>query len=248
MTDTPNDPNMPVEAADPSPAMSSRSADDHAAEWPDDAGKDPSEMRATLEHAVVARILPHVSETTRWLSDAELRALAHVPGDRDALLLSLAIARARAEVPDTVHVVGEVDPAGPGITPLAALGDGAAADAWATAWMNAEIAAGRLGAAPLCPPTETHVVPYNPPLPPAPDPLAGAIRELEVIAERLFAESGDPAARAAGFDPRAWLREWVAEPNSALGQGRRPLDFLGSEEGRELIRSLLISMQTGAYW
>lgn len=55
------------------------------------------EDRHALERALVARILPHVVATLHWMSDAELRTLARVPDDGDALRLTLALARARAE-------------------------------------------------------------------------------------------------------------------------------------------------------
>ena len=50
-----------------------------------------------------------------------------------------------------------------------------------------------------------------------------------------------------GFDPEAWLGEWLTTPNRALG-GHPPLSLLDTADGRALVGAVLESMETGAYW
>ncbi|WP_244103033.1 MbcA/ParS/Xre antitoxin family protein [Burkholderia gladioli] len=55
--------------------------------------------------------------------------------------------------------------------------------------------------------------------------------------------SGNPG----GFDVQSWLLDWLHSPVPALG-GQRPVDYLHTPEGIDLISRLLASAQTGAYW
>lgn len=48
------------------------------------------------------------------------------------------------------------------------------------------------------------------------------------------------------FDASAWVRGWIAQPVPALG-GRRPEEFIGSDEGQREIATLLARAQSGAY-
>lgn len=60
--------------------------------------------------------------------------------------------------------------------------------------------------------------------------------------EAMVAESGNPE----GFDAAHWLREWLDQPNPALGQ-QRPAEFMDTIAGQEFVASLLAKAQSGAY-
>ena len=79
-----------------------------------------------------------------------------------------------------------------------------------------------------------------------PVPIERAVDLLRDQVDRIVRESGDPE-RARGFDSAVWLSRWLEAPVPALG-GRRPVDYLGSAEGVELVSALLASMQASAYW
>ena len=64
------------------------------------------------------------------------------------------------------------------------------------------------------------------------------LRQVEI----LVAESGDPTS----FDAKAWLASWLGRPIPAFG-GARPREFLGTEEGRQLVSQAITQMQSGAY-
>lgn len=49
-----------------------------------------------------------------------------------------------------------------------------------------------------------------------------------------------------GFDASAWLSQWISEPLPAFG-GRKPIDFLDTMEGQNLVSDTLAQMQSGAY-
>jgi len=61
--------------------------------------------------------------------------------------------------------------------------------------------------------------------------------------EAVIQESGDPT----GFDARAWMARWLAEPLPALG-GARPADLIDTMEGQALVSSVLAMLQSGAYF
>ena len=65
---------------------------------------------------------------------------------------------------------------------------------------------------------------------------------LAVLVERMVGESGEPA----GFDARTWLDHWLREAVPALGD-RTPLDVLKEPGGLEVVRSLLLRSQSGAF-
>ncbi|WP_157739279.1 MbcA/ParS/Xre antitoxin family protein [Herbaspirillum sp. meg3] len=48
------------------------------------------------------------------------------------------------------------------------------------------------------------------------------------------------------FDANHWLRDWLKSSVPALGN-RCPTEFLNTSEGRELVQTLLIRMQSGAF-
>lgn len=66
-------------------------------------------------------------------------------------------------------------------------------------------------------------------------------RLLQVV-ERITRESGSPQ----GFDADAWLTGWMREPNPALGN-EAPLNVVSRPGGLDLVRNLLLRMQSGAY-
>ncbi len=66
--------------------------------------------------------------------------------------------------------------------------------------------------------------------------------ELIDVVEKMVRESGDPA----GFDSERWLERWMSEGVPALA-GRRPADLVGTPEGFESVKTVLLRMQSGAY-
>ncbi len=68
------------------------------------------------------------------------------------------------------------------------------------------------------------------------------MRTLAAVVRRIVDESGDPA----GFDALAWTLQWVHAPVPALG-GATPLDCMRSAEGRALVETLVLRLQSGAY-
>lgn len=75
-----------------------------------------------------------------------------------------------------------------------------------------------------------------------PTATAMAIAELEAQVYEIVRESG----RLEGFDEKAWVKEWLARPNPALG-GRRPEEMLQTEQGRRDLRELLPRQQSSVY-
>jgi len=72
--------------------------------------------------------------------------------------------------------------------------------------------------------------------------LEDDINTLTLIVQRMVNEAGDPS----GFDARSWLDHWLMEEIPALGN-RRPLDVLFESNGLEVVSSLLLRAQSGAY-
>ena len=66
----------------------------------------------------------------------------------------------------------------------------------------------------------------------------GLVRQVEAMVE-----GGDGAA---GFDARGWLERWLAAPAPALGN-TRPIDLMGTVEGRSLVSRTLAQIESGAY-
>lgn len=62
--------------------------------------------------------------------------------------------------------------------------------------------------------------------------------QVQVMVE----QSGNPT----GFEPAKWVADWLDEPLPALG-GRCPAEYLDTNEGQQLVSSLLAKMQSGAY-
>lgn len=66
--------------------------------------------------------------------------------------------------------------------------------------------------------------------------------ELLSVVNALVADSGI----AKDFDGRAWLSAWLQKKNPALGHVT-PLAFLAEPGGFEVVRTLLLRIQSGAY-
>lgn len=60
--------------------------------------------------------------------------------------------------------------------------------------------------------------------------------------EAMIEEAGDPS----GFDTRAWLARWLTEPLPALGNAK-PIDFMNTMEGQNLVSQTLAQVTSGAY-
>ena len=72
--------------------------------------------------------------------------------------------------------------------------------------------------------------------------LEDHIAILTMLVRRMVDESGDPT----GFDAQAWLDHWLSVVVPALGD-RRPLGVLNAPGGLEVLRSLLLQAQYGAF-
>lgn len=69
-----------------------------------------------------------------------------------------------------------------------------------------------------------------------------AVDRLIKLVELMVVESGHPEK----FDARMWLREWLLDPNPALGN-QKPAALMHTKIGQEIIFSLILQMQSGAY-
>jgi putative toxin-antitoxin system antitoxin component (TIGR02293 family) len=49
-----------------------------------------------------------------------------------------------------------------------------------------------------------------------------------------------------GFNAAQWVASWIEQPLPALG-GRRPVEFLGTSSGFQMVSNVLRTMQSGAY-
>ena len=68
------------------------------------------------------------------------------------------------------------------------------------------------------------------------------ITKLAGLVRRMVEESGNGGR----FDAESWTRAWLATPLPALGCVQ-PISYLDSEQGYELLRQLLLRMQSGAF-
>jgi len=62
------------------------------------------------------------------------------------------------------------------------------------------------------------------------------------LVQRMVNDSGEPE----GFDAKRWLCTWLQEEVPSLGW-RKPVIYLDSTDGEELVITTLMSMQSGAY-
>lgn len=60
--------------------------------------------------------------------------------------------------------------------------------------------------------------------------------------EAMLEEAGGPSS----FDARAWLARWLTEPLPALGNAK-PIDFMNTMEGQNLVSQKLTQIASGAY-
>ncbi len=67
---------------------------------------------------------------------------------------------------------------------------------------------------------------------------------LLALVKRMVDNSA--SEQAEGFDTERWLRQWLDQPNPALGCVR-PIDMLATQEGTQTVRQLLSTMESGAY-
>ena len=66
---------------------------------------------------------------------------------------------------------------------------------------------------------------------------------LEKVRE-LAAQSTSP--NVALFDPERWLKDWIKQPQPALG-GSRPEEMLDSREGIKAVRQVLGAILSGSF-
>ena len=68
------------------------------------------------------------------------------------------------------------------------------------------------------------------------------LRKLIGQVEVMVAESGT----AQGFDAPQWVGQWLEQPCPALG-GEKPVSFMDTLEGQEIVSGVLARIQSGAY-
>lgn len=68
------------------------------------------------------------------------------------------------------------------------------------------------------------------------------VSALATLVQRVVNESGNPM----DFDALAWTTNWLDRPLPALG-GARPAEYMATSEGRALVETLVMRMQSGAY-
>lgn len=69
-----------------------------------------------------------------------------------------------------------------------------------------------------------------------------ATDSLVAQVRKMVEESGD----ATGFDAKEWLLKWLERPLPALG-GQRPAELLSSEDGLEVLTTLLARAQASVF-
>lgn len=65
---------------------------------------------------------------------------------------------------------------------------------------------------------------------------------LAAVVQRIVNESGDPK----DFDALAWTLTWLHESVPALG-GARPIEYMDTSDGRAVVESLILQIESGAY-
>lgn len=68
------------------------------------------------------------------------------------------------------------------------------------------------------------------------------VSALAALVQRIVEESGDPVC----FDAVEWTTRWLDRPLPALGSAR-PAEYMTTPEGRAVIETLILRMQSGAY-
>lgn len=70
------------------------------------------------------------------------------------------------------------------------------------------------------------------------EPLLGLARLVGEV-EQIILESADQL----DFDAARWLSQWLVQPNFQLG-GQRPVEYIGTADGRSLLTMVLRRMQS----
>lgn len=65
---------------------------------------------------------------------------------------------------------------------------------------------------------------------------------VAALVQRIVDESGNSVE----FDALAWTARWLDRPLPALG-GIRPAQYMATPEGRTLVKTLILRMQSCAY-
>ena len=71
---------------------------------------------------------------------------------------------------------------------------------------------------------------------------AAALARLVAIVQRIVNECGNPV----GFDAHAWTLDWATHPVPALGMAC-PAEYMRTDEGRAIVETLLLRIESGAY-
>jgi hypothetical protein len=66
--------------------------------------------------------------------------------------------------------------------------------------------------------------------------------EFAELIQTMIEQSGNPK----NFDVLSWLTDWMNRPLPALG-GAKPRSYMVTPEGRQLVRTLLLCSQSGAF-
>lgn len=74
------------------------------------------------------------------------------------------------------------------------------------------------------------------------DSRSAFVTELTRLASQIVAQSG----RREYFDAANWVELWLHRSHPTLGF-KRPVDFIGTEEGRQLVLGLLARQQSASY-
>lgn len=68
-----------------------------------------------------------------------------------------------------------------------------------------------------------------------------ALTALDAQAEQFVDRNTHP-----DFDAKKWVRGWIRTPQPALG-GQRPIDYMSTEDGRQLVSDMFERMSAGVY-
>jgi uncharacterized protein (DUF2384 family) len=81
--------------------------------------------------------------------------------------------------------------------------------------------------------------------------IAGAVGQAAVGMAKLLGKAqaivdNSKAPRAKGFDVGKWFGQWIERSVPTLG-GRKPIEFVSTPTGRDVLNRLLGAMESGAY-
>lgn len=69
-----------------------------------------------------------------------------------------------------------------------------------------------------------------------------AMASLTAQVQTMIEESGNPE----GFNAAKWVARWIDRPLPALG-GQKPVELMGTPDGRALLHNIVARMQSGSY-